>query len=165
MMELAMRSILATAFLSLITLVSFPQAERDPKFIDFLVEGVRLGDSESHVIEKLGKPVRRTVERVGYCSTTQIVKLAYKGLEFYLDRDLEDELFVLEIIVISPKIAIEPAVGIGAEWSAVRKKFGEPFYESESEQTLGFLTRDNDNATFQFRKRKLSKIRLWINPC
>lgn len=160
-----MRSILATAFLSLITLASFPQAERDPKFIDFIVEGVRLGDSQSHVIEKLGKPVRRTVERVSYCSTTQIVKLVYRGLEVYLDRDLEGELFVLEIIVTSPKIAIEPAVGIGAEWSAVRTRLGEPFYESLPEQTLGFLTSDNDNATFKFRKRKLTKIRLWVNPC
>lgn len=166
MTGIVMRLIFAVALLLVATLTSIAQDKRDPKFIDFNVEGVRLGDSESFVIEKLGKPRRRTIKEVDICGVTDILELQYRGVTLQLDNGLDGAWSVLEIAVTSSRLLVQPVIRVGATWNEVRTKFGESLSgESKPGSDLHYLTRDNDNADFRFRNGKLSKIRLWINPC
>lgn len=137
------------------------------RLIDFNVRGVRLGDTEASVIEKLGKPIGSKFATVDNCGVTKIKTLKYKGLEVQLDRDLDDAWFVLELIVTSDKVAIDPNVRIGEDLRSIREKFGDPNVEhtDSNESDLYFITRDNDNAHFMFNKSRLIKVRMYVNPC
>ena len=138
-----------------------------PRLIDFHVKNLRLGDSEVQVLEKLGKPKRRLIVVVDNCGITEILRLDYPGLEIQLDRDLKDKWFVLEIIVTSPDVPIEPKVSIGDDLETVRASFEKPNVERSNpeDQILYFLTKENDNAQFEFKKSKLSRVRFYVNPC
>ena len=135
--------------------------------IDFNLQDVRLGDPESAVLEKLGNPLNRRKAKVDKCSIEEVVILKYPGMEIELDRDSEGQLFVLEIAVNSPGAEIYPGVKVGDTIENVRSKLGEPYAQPKmpDEMNLHYITRGDDNASLQFRGNKLSKVRLYINPC
>lgn len=90
----------------------------------------------------------------------EILELQYRGVTLELDKGLDGAWGVLEIAVTSPRLLVQPVIRVGATWNEVRTKFGESLSgERKPGSDLYYLTRDN------FRNGKLSKIRLWINPC
>lgn len=135
--------------------------------IDFHIKSIRLGDTEKQVLDALGKPNQRRVLTVDNCGITKILKLSYPGLEVQLDRDLDDKWFVLEMIVTSPEIPIEPKVSIGDDFDSVQKSFAKPNVErsDNGDLRLYFVTKTNDNAQFEFKNNKLSRVRFYVNPC
>jgi hypothetical protein len=137
------------------------------RFIDFNIKGIRLGDMESDVLQKLGKPTSRRVKKVDYCGINEFLELGYSGLKFKLDRSNGKGWFVLEIIVTSPNVLIDPGVKIGDERNLLLEKFGEPFTETQdgNNSDLYYVTRDDDNADFSVHDNKVVGVRLYINPC
>lgn len=139
-----------------------------PKLIDFNVRGIRLGDTESVVIEKLGKPSRRKVSTVDICGVTKLLTLQYDGIEVQLDsNEVEKTWSVLEIWITSPKISIEPGIRIGENIDEIERKLGPAYVEHRLREPaeLSYSTRDNDNANLTFKRNQLAKVRLYINPC
>jgi hypothetical protein len=140
----------------------------DPqRFIDFRVGNVRLGDSEKQVLKELGKPRTRRTVTEDNCGISEVLKLKYPGLEVQLDKDLEGEWGVLEMIVTSNDISIEPQVKIGEELETIKSRFENPHIVGANSDApvLYYLTRNNDNAQFEFKDNKISKVRFYINPC
>lgn len=139
----------------------------NPKLIDFNVGGVRLGDTEALVLQKLGRPVRRNISDVDNCGISRILELQYDGMEVQLDRGLNNKWYVLEILVTGPNISINPGINIGEDLEIIEDKLGKAYVEQQESETsdLSFLTRDNDNAYLSFRQNKLVRVRMFINPC
>lgn len=139
----------------------------ESRFIDFHIQGVRLGDSESQVLEKLGRPKSRRILKVDNCGVEQILRINYRGLEVEMAHDLKNRWFVLEMNVTSENVRVEPEVRIGASPEKVLAAFGDPISDSTDAdiRTLNFLTKNNDNAWFVFKSDKLDKIRFFVNPC
>lgn len=138
-----------------------------PRLIDFRVGNVRLGDSEKQVIKEFGKPKTRRIVTEDNCGITEVLKLNYPGLEVRLDKDLDGEWGVLEMIVTSNDVSIEPQVKIGEELETIKRRFENPHIVRANSETpiLYYATRDNDNAQFEFKNNKISKVRFYINPC
>jgi hypothetical protein len=147
---------------------SRPSPTPEPsKFIDFRVGGIRLGDNEKLVIKNLGRPKTRRMEVVDNCGITEVLKLNYPGLEVQLDKDPTGKWFVLEMIVTSNEVSIEPQVKIGDEFETIKKRFENRSNEriNTDGPVLFYLTRDNDNAQLEFKNKKVSRVRLYVNPC
>jgi hypothetical protein len=141
-----------------------------PRLIDFHVKGIRLNDSEKKVIKLFGKPKKQKIEKEDYCGIPELKKLDYEGVEIWLDQigaGKTSSWAVLEIWVTSPNIRVEPGVSIGDGVSDVKLRFGLPYTDLTDElpHAMLYLTRDNDNAELDIEDDKVSKIRLYINPC
>ncbi len=139
-----------------------------PKLIDFNVRDVRLGDTESVVIEKLGKPRRREASTVDICGVTKLLTLQYEGIDVQLDsNEAEKTWSVLEIWITSPKISIEPGIRIGENIDEIERKLGPAYVEHRLREPaeLYYVTSNNDNANLTFKRNELAKVRLYINPC
>ena len=147
--------------------ISFGSNEMAPDLIDFNIKGIKLGDAESDVLVKLGKPAKRHIETKDYWGDERVLFLDYKGVEFKLDEDLKGKFGVLEIIVSGDSVEISPSIQIGDTKESVIEKLGKPAteYEEEGYPYLGYYTQGNDNAGLAFRDNRLVRLRLWINPC
>ena len=139
------------------------------RLIDFHFKGVRLGDSEQKILNVLGRPTNRKIVKSDFCGISELMKLNYDGVEFWLDdasEGKESSWTVLEIRVTTPKIFVDPGVSIGDDVSAIKQRFGHPNVDRTDEPAAMFyLTRDNDNAGLDIKNNKVSRIRLFINPC
>ena len=153
--------------------IASPTPSPDPKthrYIDFSVKGVRLGDTEQNLIKIFGKPRNRIVSNDGVCGVAPIAKLRYPGVEFWLDRGTEGtelEWAILEFTVTSPDVLVEPEIRVGAEAAAVKQILGTAWTEKSDGESIfyHYLTKDNDNASLEFKNGKLARIRVYINPC
>jgi len=161
----------------IVLIVSFPlfaasQTElpaASPAGTDFNVKNVRLGTNYPEVIKNLGKPLKSRKMKKEICGEDTHLVLDYPGLEIDLAAgEKPDEFIVLEIEITSSKWTIEPMFSIGSSMSAVRAKLGTPWQQDEKQggiATLNYLTKGNDLADLYFLNDKLTKVRLWINPC
>ena len=154
-----------------ITIESAPTPQVDTeRFIDSVVKGVRLGDSEKDVLERLGKPVSRKIERRDYCGISELLKLKYEGLEIWLDRGTGSTASgwaILETYITKPDIPIRGGVVVGDTLRVVKKKLGRPNLEEVSGKFTycSYYTSENDNLSMDFKDGVLEKIRYYINPC
>jgi hypothetical protein len=139
----------------------------DNNFIDFNVRGVRLGDTDAETFRRLGKPIKRHLEKVDYCGINEFLVLDYPGIKIQLDADSQKTYRILEIHVSSPSVDVSPDIKIGITSERVKEKLGKPYMEKQevSKLYLYYLTKDDDNAELIFRDGKLVKVRLYVNPC
>lgn len=138
------------------------------RLIDFHINNVRLGDTEEQIRKQFGKPRSQKVEKVDYCGLSEIKKLKYPGFEVWLDRGSKGDHAwgILEITVESTNVLIEPNIRIGDSLAEITANLGPPIGQiAGDEPSLGYLTRDNDNASLEFKNGKLTQVRLFINPC
>jgi hypothetical protein len=148
-----------------------PSQDRESqRYIDFSVKGIRLGDTEQNLVKIFGKPQKRIMSNDDVCGVAPIVKLRYPGIEFWLDRGTggtEFEWAILEFTITSPELLVEPGIRVGDDLGTVNQKLGAAWTEKTDDDSVSYhyLTKDNDNATLEYKNGKLDRIRLYINPC
>ena len=150
-----------------------PTPSEDPKthrYIDFSVKGIRLGDTEQNLVKVFGKPRKRIMTNEEVCGVAPILKLQYPGIEFWLDRGTDGtelEWAILEFTITSSELLVEPGIRVGDDLDIVNQKLGAAWTETTDDDSVSnhYLTKDNDNARLEYKKGKLDRIRLYINPC
>ena len=145
-----------------------PSASETPiRSIDFNIENIRLGDNEKKVLEILGKPKGRREITVDNCGIAKIRMLEYQGLRVELDQGPNGDWGVLELMITSAVVELEPNILIGDDLEGIRKRRGkgDPERDQNGEQTLFHTTGTNDTAQLEFKTGNLVRIRLFVDPC
>lgn len=98
--------------------------------VDLTINGVRLGTSESEVLELLGKPNKIEKGGLDDCSSGHLREFQYHGLMIRLLSDgIGRNYTVTHIRVTSEKWEIAPGIRIGDPIFKVRETFGVPAHE------------------------------------
>lgn len=157
------------SFPTLVLGQSTPEIEATiPTPIDFNVKNVRLGTDYGEVVKRLGRPARRRLVKIDNCGASTQLALYYPGMVIYLDKGPDDKKYgVVSMEITGRKWIVAPNIATGWGMQTVRKKLGASFTSHRENRITvwGYITRDNDRGDLYFANGRLSRIRLWIDPC
>jgi hypothetical protein len=139
---------------------------RAQKTISPSVKGIGLGATYIKITRRFGKPLSERDGGKDACSG-EMLALRYPGLVFTLDGETSLRYYVtVSIEVTSPKYPFAPGIGVGASLAKVQAKFGRNGKRARDAggQKLSYSIKDGF-ADFYFRKNKLVKAVLRMNPC
>lgn len=144
---------------------STPTAEAQ-KTISPNVKGIGLGATYIKITRRFGEPLSSRDAGKDSCGGEMLV-VSYPGLVFTLDGENSLRYYVtISIEVTSPKYPVVPGIGVGASLAKVQAKFGRngKLTREAGGQKLSYFIKDGF-ADFYFRKNKLVRAVLRMNPC
>lgn len=136
------------------------------KTISPSVKGIGLGATYVKVTRRFGKPLSERDAGKDSCNGEKL-ELHYPGVVFTLDGETSLRYYVtISIDVTSAKYPVAPGISVGASLAKVQSKFGRngKLTKETGGQKLSYSVKDGF-ADFYFRKNKLVRAVLRMNPC
>ena len=130
------------------------------------VKGIALGATYVKVTRRFGKPLSERDGGKDSCNGEKLL-LSYPGVIFTLDGETSLRYYVtISIDGTSPKYPVAPGIAVGANLAKVQSKFGRggKLTKEAGRQKLSYPVKDGF-ADFYFRKNKLVRAVLRMNPC